>query len=96
MSDQVGLDAGERSDNLTGALAVPFGGARLLTAGPVVLVDDLMTTGASLAEAARAVRAANGLVSGGAVIAAAVRSPGVGGNGESDPARPRRCRVTVE
>jgi hypothetical protein len=44
--------------NLAGALEVVPGGARLLASGPVVLVDDLMTTGASLREAARAVREA--------------------------------------
>ncbi|MEU5097248.1 ComF family protein [Streptomyces sp. NPDC020996] len=58
VADQSGLDARQRLDNLADALAVVPGGARLLRGGQVVLVDDLMTTGASLAEAARAVRAA--------------------------------------
>lgn len=59
VADQSGLDARQRLDNLTGALAVVPGGARLLCGGgTVVLVDDLMTTGASLTEAVRAVRAA--------------------------------------
>ncbi|MEU1512108.1 ComF family protein [Streptomyces sp. NPDC005811] len=58
VADQAGLNARERQENLVGALAVVRGGGRLLCGGPVVLVDDLMTTGASLAEAARAVRAA--------------------------------------
>ncbi|MFD9007005.1 ComF family protein [Streptomyces sp. NPDC059582] len=57
VADQAGLDARQRMDNLAGALTVASGAGRLLDAGPVVLVDDLMTTGASLAEAARAVRA---------------------------------------
>ncbi|MGC9536345.1 ComF family protein [Streptomyces sp. UG1] len=59
VADQSGLNSRQRLDNLAGALTVAPGGGRLLTGGgPVVLVDDLMTTGASLAEAARAVRAA--------------------------------------
>ncbi|QOV37957.1 ComF family protein [Streptomyces ferrugineus] len=59
VADQSGLDSRQRLDNLAGALKVVPGGGRLLAGGgPVVLVDDLMTTGASLAEAARAVRAA--------------------------------------
>ncbi|QOV46982.1 ComF family protein [Streptomyces chromofuscus] len=57
VADQAGLDARQRLENVAGALSVAAGGAGLLRAGPVVLVDDLMTTGASLAEAARAVRA---------------------------------------
>ncbi|MEU4659656.1 ComF family protein [Streptomyces sp. NPDC023723] len=62
VADQSGLGSRQRSDNLAGALTVVPGGARLLCdGGPVVLVDDLMTTGASLAEAARAVRAAGGV-----------------------------------
>lgn len=58
VADQSGLDSRQRLDNLAGALGVVAGAARLLGGGPVVLVDDLMTTGASLTEAARAVRAA--------------------------------------
>lgn len=57
VADQSGLNSRQRLDNLAGALAVAPGGAGLLRGGRVVLVDDLMTTGASLTEAARAVRA---------------------------------------
>lgn len=61
VADQAGLSSRERLDNLAGALRVVAGGERLLAgAGSVVLVDDLMTTGASLAEATRAVREAVG------------------------------------
>ncbi|WP_030835672.1 ComF family protein [Streptomyces hygroscopicus] len=70
VTDQSGLDARQRRANVTGALGAVPGSGRLLVAGPVVLVDDVMTTGASLAEAARAVRAAGGLVIGAAVVAA--------------------------
>ncbi|WP_405872169.1 ComF family protein [Streptomyces sp. NBC_00005] len=58
VADQSGLNSRQRQDNLAGALALAPGGDRLLRGGSVVLVDDLMTTGASLTEAARAVRAA--------------------------------------
>ncbi|MEU9290466.1 ComF family protein [Streptomyces sp. NPDC048275] len=59
VADQSGLNARQRLDNLASALEVAAGGARLLAGGGrVVLVDDLMTTGASLTEASRAVRVA--------------------------------------
>jgi predicted amidophosphoribosyltransferase len=58
VADQSGLNSRQRLRNLAGALEVAAGGARPLLGGRVVLVDDLMTTGASLTEAARAVREA--------------------------------------
>ncbi|MPY60660.1 ComF family protein [Streptomyces spongiae] len=58
VADQSGLGSRQRLRNLAGALEVADGGGRLLAGGRVVLVDDLMTTGASLTEAARAVRSA--------------------------------------
>ncbi|ELP67409.1 hypothetical protein STRTUCAR8_06765 [Streptomyces turgidiscabies Car8] len=78
VADQAGLNSRERLDNLAGALSVVAGGGRLLAgAGAVVLVDDLMTTGASLAEAARAVREAVGYGET-AVAAGAERAGAVG------------------
>ncbi|MEU7199977.1 phosphoribosyltransferase family protein [Streptomyces sp. NPDC045470] len=70
VADQAGLSARQRLANVSGALTVVPGAVRLLAEAPVVLVDDLMTTGASLAEAARAVRAAGGRVVGAGVVAA--------------------------
>nr|WP_280716776.1 phosphoribosyltransferase family protein [Kitasatospora sp. MAP5-34] len=61
VADQSGLSASERHDNLRGALRVPARSAARLAARargrPLILVDDLVTTGASLAEAARALHA---------------------------------------
>ncbi|KOU23244.1 hypothetical protein ADK52_19260, partial [Streptomyces sp. WM6372] len=72
VAGQGGLGARERRENLTGALGVcRGGGAWFPAAARIVLVDDLITTGATLAEAARALRAASiGPVAGAAVVAA--------------------------
>lgn len=65
VADSAGLGAAERAANLRGALAArrPLDGLRVL------VVDDVVTTGASLREAVRAVRAAGGLVHGVATVA---------------------------
>ncbi|MER5430724.1 ComF family protein [Streptomyces sp. NPDC002588] len=78
VADQAGLNPRQRLENLVGALAVVPGGVRVLRGGPVVLVDDLVTTGASLAEAARAVRVAMAAESAGAAGGGGRRAEGVG------------------
>ncbi|HWG23236.1 ComF family protein [Actinospica sp.] len=70
VADQAGLARLARAENLDGALAVRAASARLLGERPVVLLDDVMTSGATLAEAARALRAAGNAPVGAAVLAA--------------------------
>jgi predicted amidophosphoribosyltransferase len=69
VADQAGLGATARRENLAGAFRI----RRPFTAGAAVLVDDLVTTGSSLAEAARVLRAANIPLLGAATVAATVR-----------------------
>jgi predicted amidophosphoribosyltransferase len=52
--DQAGLGAAARSANLAGAMAVRRGAARRWRGRPVLLVDDVVTTGATMREASRA------------------------------------------
>jgi predicted amidophosphoribosyltransferase len=71
VADQSGLTATERAENLRGALVVARPAA--VRGERVVVVDDVITTGATLAEAARALRTAGADVVAGAVIAATTR-----------------------
>lgn len=55
---QVGLGAGQRRANVRGAFAVPDARRITISGRPVVLVDDVFTTGATLDACARALRRA--------------------------------------
>lgn len=69
VADQSRLDAAARGANLAGA----FEATRDLRGLSCVLADDVLTTGATLAEAARAVRRAGGRPAACAVLAATPR-----------------------
>ena len=81
-SDQAGLSSAARAANLGGALAVRPSSVPRLMGAHVVVVDDLVTTGSTLAEAARALRAVGVEPFAVATVAATrrtrLRGPGVG------------------
>ena len=76
VADQSRLTRAERHENLRGALVVRRGRG-VLEGAAVVLVDDVVTTGATLGEAARALRAA-GVAHVTAVTVAATPPPRAG------------------
>lgn len=58
VADQAGLDSRHRAANLAGAMEVPNSSVRRVLGVTCLVVDDVITTGATITEAARALRAA--------------------------------------
>lgn len=82
VADQAGLGASDRAANLSGAFRCVRG--RAPTDVPTVVVDDVITTGATAREAQRALEAAGLRVAGIAAVAATRRRTGL----RSDPSLP--------
>lgn len=79
VSDQAGLGVRERGANLAGAFAARSG--RALRGRSVVVVDDVVTTGATLREGVRALRAEGLVTSAAAFVAATPRRHAAGVSG---------------
>ena len=83
---QKGLGRGARARRVRGSMRARAGPWPARVEGrPCIIVDDVLTTGATLAEAARALRAAGAIVSG-AVVVAATRPPATADVGAASPA----------
>lgn len=87
LRDQVGLDAASRAHNAARSLRAAGRAGGRVAGVPVLVVDDVVTTGATLAEAVRVLRGAGAEVLGGAAVAAAQRR-GSGGGGDTPVAAP--------
>jgi predicted amidophosphoribosyltransferase len=73
VADSAGLSAQARAVNLAAALVVRREARVRIAVATVILADDLITTGATLTESARALRAAGAAVVGAATVAATQR-----------------------
>jgi len=73
VADQAGLDHSHRADNLERAMAVQLRSRASVLGVTALLVDDVLTTGATLMEAARALRSAGASHVAAATVAATQR-----------------------
>lgn len=73
VADQAGLDRRQRADNVAGAMEIRPRWRSSLVGATCLLVDDVLTTGATLMEAARALRTGGADHVGAATVAATVR-----------------------
>jgi predicted amidophosphoribosyltransferase len=94
--DSAGLSAGERAVNLDGAFGIRRGAEAVVKDVPVVLVDDVITTGSTLAEAARVLRSGGAMMVGAATIAATERRSGRRAEGPLGPERDGTTVGTIE
>jgi predicted amidophosphoribosyltransferase len=76
VQDQAGLGAADRQHNLHGALRVVPGWVGHVAGRPCLVVDDVVTTGATLLDCARALGEAGAVVRGAATVAATYRRDG--------------------
>lgn len=71
--DQAGLDRADRARNVREAMMVRPQHAAVVDGAPCLLLDDIVTTGSTLAEAARALRSGGASTVVAATVAATVR-----------------------
>jgi predicted amidophosphoribosyltransferase len=83
---QKGLGRGARAARVRGSMAVPARKHKQVAGRRCIIVDDVLTTGATLAEAARALHLSGAVVAG-AVVLAATRPPDSAA-GEAAPPAP--------
>jgi len=81
---QKGLGRGARSQRVRGSMQIKSGAGAKVLGRPCIIVDDVLTTGATLGEAARALHRAGARVRG-AVVLAATRPPDAADPGAPAP-----------
>jgi predicted amidophosphoribosyltransferase len=91
---QKGLGRGARAQRVRGSMRLRRQGQSRVAGHRCIIVDDVLTTGATLAEAARALHDGGALVAG-AVVLAATRPPDAEGSG-AYPQEPRGSHHDLE